>query len=240
MLIANCEVLSTVVPATVTLTGPVDVAPGTTATIWLSLQLVTVAEAPPFNCTTLLPWVAPKPPPVMVTEVPAGPVIGANSVTARLSVMLKPTALLGRPAALVATTFPEAAPSGAWAVMLLSLQEVTTAVTPLKVTLPRAEPNDEPAITTDVPRSPAFGLRLPMVGSSTVKGAPTLCNPRLLTITLPLFAEAGTTTTMLVSLHVVTLADCPLMLTVPLCSPYPGWPNRLARLGQSDALADFG
>src|SRR5258708_15411330 len=114
------------------------------------------------------PWVAPRPPPVRYTGVPAGPVAGANSVTARLSVMLKPTALLDRLAALVATTLPEPAPSGAWAVMLLSLQEVTTAATPLKVTLPCAEPNAEPATTTDVPGSPAFGLRLPMVRRRTV------------------------------------------------------------------------
>src|SRR6266481_7196883 len=36
-LIANCEALSTVVLLTVTLTRPVDVFPGTTATIWFSL-----------------------------------------------------------------------------------------------------------------------------------------------------------------------------------------------------------
>ncbi len=103
--------------------------------------------------------------------------------------------------------------------MLVSLQDVTTAATPLKATLPCAEPNDEPAITTDVPGSPAFGLRLPMVGRSTVKGAPALCNPRLLTTTFPLFAEAGTTTAILVSLQLLMLADCPLILTVPWFAP---------------------
>src|SRR6266481_1203279 len=216
---ANCEALSTVVLLTVTLTRPVEESDGTTATIWFSLQLVIAAGVPPLNRTTLLPGVAPKPPPVMVTDVPVGPVSGANSVTARLSVMLKPTPLLGRATALVATTFPESAPTGGWAVMLVSFQEVTTAATPLKVTLPCAEPNDEPAITTDVPGSPAFGLRLPIVGRSTVKGAPALCNPRLLTITLPLFAEAGTTTAILVSLQLLMLADCPLILTVPWFAP---------------------
>jgi len=35
----------------------------------------------------------------------------------------------------------------------------------------------------------------------------------LLTTTFPLFAEAGTTTAMLVSFQLLMLADCPLILT---------------------------
>ena len=67
-----------VTPETVTKTGTLlnaDRVLGTTATMLVSLQLVTVAEVE-LILTEFAPWVAPKPFPLIVTKVPAGPEVG--------------------------------------------------------------------------------------------------------------------------------------------------------------------
>jgi len=67
-----------VTPETVTKTGTLlnaDSVLGTTATMLVSLQFVTVAEVE-LILTELVPWVAPKLVPVIVTKVPAGPEVG--------------------------------------------------------------------------------------------------------------------------------------------------------------------
>ena len=62
-------------PPTVTTTLP-DVAPAGTGTMMLlALQLVGAAVVP-LNLTVLVPCVAPKLEPVIVTDVPAGPEVG--------------------------------------------------------------------------------------------------------------------------------------------------------------------
>src|SRR5437667_159268 len=73
-------------PLTVTTTFPVVAPAGTGTTMLVPLQLVGV-PAVPLNVTVLLPCVAPKFVPVMVTEVPAGPTVGLRPVM--LGVMLK-------------------------------------------------------------------------------------------------------------------------------------------------------
>src|SRR5207249_11037827 len=66
-------------PPTVTTTLPVVAPVGTGATIDVALQLVGVA-AVPLKVTVLLPWVAPKFEPAMVTEVPTPPEVGDRLV----------------------------------------------------------------------------------------------------------------------------------------------------------------
>lgn len=68
------------IPLTVTTTAPVVAPLGTDATICVSLQLVIVVAVTPLNVTVLVPWVAPKLRPVIVTDVPAEPEVGANEV----------------------------------------------------------------------------------------------------------------------------------------------------------------
>jgi hypothetical protein len=63
-------------PPTVTTTGPVVAPDGTGATIDVALQLVGVA-AVPLKVTLFVPWVVPKLAPVIVTEVPVDPLLGA-------------------------------------------------------------------------------------------------------------------------------------------------------------------
>src|SRR5216683_303594 len=62
-------------PFTVTTTLPVAAPAGTGTTIEVALQLVRVA-APPLNETVLVPWVAPKFAPAIVTTVPTSPEVG--------------------------------------------------------------------------------------------------------------------------------------------------------------------
>src|SRR5260221_7393283 len=62
-------------PPTVTTTFPVVAPVGTGTTMLVALQLVGVA-AVPLNLTVLLPCVAPKFAPVIVTEAPATPDVG--------------------------------------------------------------------------------------------------------------------------------------------------------------------
>ena len=66
-------------PPTVTTTLPVVAPAGTGATMLVALQLVGVA-AVPLNFNVLVPWVAPKFAPLIVTEVPTDPDVGFRPV----------------------------------------------------------------------------------------------------------------------------------------------------------------
>src|SRR5882724_10891819 len=66
-------------PFTVTTTGPVVAPVGTGATIDVALQLVGVAGVP-LNVTVLVPCVAPKFVPEIVTDVPITPDVGFKLV----------------------------------------------------------------------------------------------------------------------------------------------------------------
>lgn len=59
-------------PPTVTTTGPVVAPVGTGATILVALQFDVVATVP-LNVTALVPWLAPKFAPAIVTDAPSGP-----------------------------------------------------------------------------------------------------------------------------------------------------------------------
>src|SRR5271170_6772075 len=88
-----------VIPATVTVTAPVTAFAGTEAMICELVQLVVVAVAPP-NSTTLLLWVAPKPVPPMVTDVPTTPELGDTLVMATGEETVKVSELLMTPSLL--------------------------------------------------------------------------------------------------------------------------------------------
>src|SRR5258708_9628666 len=64
-------------PPTVTTTFPVVAPAGTSAAMPVALQLVGIAPVP-LNLTVLLPCVAPKFAPVIVTQAPATPDAGFN------------------------------------------------------------------------------------------------------------------------------------------------------------------
>jgi hypothetical protein len=157
---------------TVTTTFPVVAPIGTGATILVVLQPVGFAVVP-LNLTVLVPWVAPKFAPVIVTDVPTAPKAGDRLAMAGATVKLLP--LLVRPLT-VTVTFPVVAPLGTAATMLVLLQLVGVAAVPLKLTVfvPCVDPKLVPLIVTDLPTAPEVGERLVILGAATVKLTPLL------------------------------------------------------------------
>jgi len=105
--------------------------------------------------------------------------------------------------------------------MLVALQfaEVTVAVVPLNLTVlaPCVAPKFAPAIVTDAPTTPLFGVRLVMLGAATtVNVFALLAVPDTVTMTLPLVAPDGTVVVMTVDVQLAdaTVAAIPLNLTV--------------------------
>jgi hypothetical protein len=121
-------------PDTVTTTFPVVAPVGTSATMFVELQLEGVAVVP-LNVTVLDPCVEPKLVPVIVTEEPTAADVGERLVMLGAETTVKLTPLLFTPLANT-TTFPVVAPDGTVAMMLVALQLVTVAAVPLKVTVP--------------------------------------------------------------------------------------------------------
>jgi len=186
----------------------------------VALQLVGVA-AVPLNFTVLLPCVAPKFAPAIVTDEPTNPDVGLRLLMlggGRVTVKL--TLLLGTPPT-VTTTLPVVAPAGTDVTILVALQLVGVAAVPLKLTLlvPWVAPKFAPETVTEVPTNPDVGLKLLMLGGGvvvTVKVTPLLATPPTVTTTLPVVALAGTVVTMLVALQLVGVAAVPLNFTVLL------------------------
>src|SRR5260370_111522 len=121
-------------PPTVTTTLPVVAPVGTGTAMLVALQLVGVAVVP-LKVTVLVPCVAPKFAPAIITDVPTGPdvgfrlvMLGAGVVTVKFTVLLAtlPT---------VTTTPPEVAPAGTGTVMLVAPQLVGVAVVALNLTV---------------------------------------------------------------------------------------------------------
>jgi hypothetical protein len=156
-------------PPTVTTTLPVVAPEGTVTPMLVALQLVAVADVP-LNFTVLVPWVAPKFVPLIVTAAPTAPVFGVKLVMLGAgTVTVKLTALLAWPPT-VTTTLPVVAPEGTVTPMLVALQLVAVADVPLNVTVlvPCVAPKFAPLIVTAAPTAPVFGVRLVMLGAGTV------------------------------------------------------------------------
>jgi hypothetical protein len=209
-------------PPTSTTTFPVVAPGGTVAMMLVPVQLV-IEAAVPLKVTALIPWVAPKLDPAMVTDVPTGPEVGLKLATLGGGVTVKRVPLLATPPT-VTTTFPVVAPTGTCAVILTELQAVGAidpADVPLKVTMlvPWDEPKFAPEIKTKAPIAPDDELRLVTLGGggSTVKFVALLTTPLTTTPRLPVVAPVGTVTWMLVSLQVAAVpADTPLNTTLLL------------------------
>ena len=196
---------------TVTTTLPVVAPTGTVTVMEVSLQLVGVA-AVPLKVTVLVPRVAPKPVPLIVTEVPSGPEAGLKPLMP--SVTVNATPALASPST-VTTTLPVVAPAGTVTVIEVSAQLLAVAEVPLKVTfdVPCAAPKLVPVISTEVPTGPSAGLNPPIAGV-TLKATPALAVPPAVTTTLPVVAPIGTATVIEVSLQLVGVAAVPLKATV--------------------------
>ena len=111
--------------------------------------------------------VAPKFVPVIVTDVPTGPLVGARLVRLGVGVgtTVNATPLLATPPT-VTTTFPVVAPAGTGTTMLVADHVVGVLIVPLKVTVlvPLVAPKLVPVIVTDAPIGPLVGDKLVMLG----------------------------------------------------------------------------
>jgi hypothetical protein len=202
-------------PPTVTTTLPVVAPAGTGATMLVADQLVGVAVVP-LKRTVLVPCVAPKFVPVIVTDAATAPLVGERLVTVAVGTTVKLTPLLATPPT-VTTTLPVVAPAGTGATMLVADQLVGVAAVPLKVTAlaPCVAPKLVPVMVTEAVTAPLVGDRLVTVGVRTiVKLTPLLAKPPTVTTTLPVVAPAGTGATMLVADQLVGVAAVPLKVTV--------------------------
>src|SRR5262245_8267974 len=120
-------------PPTVTVTFPVVAPPGTVATMLVADHAVGVAVTP-LNLTVLVPCVAPKFVPVIVTAAPTAPLVGDSDVIVAVGTTVNATPLLATPPT-VTTTFPVVALLGTVVTMLVADHDVGVAVTPLNFTV---------------------------------------------------------------------------------------------------------
>ena len=146
-------------------------------TMVLGPQEVGVADTP-LNETVLVPCVAPKPPPLITTDCPAGPAVGLKFVI--LGNTVKGTPLLPTPPT-ITRTVPVVPAAGTGATMFVALQLIGVAVVVPNhtVLVPCDAPKFVPAIVTEVPTMPDVGLTPVMFGGGgpTVKVAPLLTGP---------------------------------------------------------------
>jgi hypothetical protein len=164
------------------------------------------------NVTVLVPCVAPKFVPAIVTVVPTAPEVGDNPEITAGTVNVIP--LLANPPT-VTTTLPVVAPIGTFAAIDVLLHVTIVAAVPLNVTvlLPCVAPKFVPAIATVVPAAPEVGERL-LIPGRTENGEPLLATPLTVTTTLPDVAPVGTFAAIAVLLHVTIVAAVPLNVTV--------------------------
>ena len=204
---------------TLTVTGPVLTLDGAAALIEVALQPVTLAGNP-LKRTTLVPWLAPKFWPEIVTAVPAAPVEGEMPVMLGPGDTVKAKLLLLIPPA-VTTRGPVVAPEGTGTTMLPSLQLKGVATVPLKVTLPLpcGMPNPDPLIVICVFTAPLAG-ETPLIagGGITVKLVEFDATP-CVTITGPVVAPEGIGTTICVLFQLAGVALVPLKLIRPATVP---------------------
>src|SRR5262249_14472597 len=118
-------------PPTVTTTLPV-VAPAGTGTPMLVADHDVGVAVVPLNVTVLVPCVAPKLVPVIVTAVATGPLVGKRLVIVGGTVTVNDRPLLASPPT-VTTTLPVVAPAGTGATILAADHDVGVAVVPLNV-----------------------------------------------------------------------------------------------------------
>jgi hypothetical protein len=151
-------------PLAVTTTLPVVAPAGTETAIDSALQPVGVA-AVPLNVTTLVPWVAPKFAPVIVTGTPTAAEDGDKPVMLGVGSTVNAAPALGK-LFTATTTLPVVAPTGTVTAIDVALQLVGVAAMPLKVTVlaPWVEPKFVPVIVTAIPTAPDEGDRLVMPG----------------------------------------------------------------------------
>jgi hypothetical protein len=151
-------------PFTVTTTLPVAAPPGTGTCIEVLLHTVGVAVVLS-KTTVLVPCVAPKLVPAIVTNAPTGPELGVRLAMLGVGSTVKLTPLLATPFT-VTTTLPVVAPVGTGTLIVALAQLVGVPTVPLNVTvlMPCEVPKLVPLIVTDAPTAADVGVTLVILG----------------------------------------------------------------------------
>lgn len=189
--------------------GPVVAPFGTVAMIWLALP-TPYAAAVPLNFT---PFVPRKFVPVIVTDVPAGPLVGEKPViVGDAAVTVNELGDVAVPPAAVTEIVPVVAPFGTAAAIWLASVTENVADVPWNFTLV-APVKFVPVIVTLVATGPLAGEKLAIVGPAkfTVKLFAEVAVPADVTIVIfPVVALAGT-----ISVAVVALATEKVVAATP-------------------------
>jgi hypothetical protein len=130
--------LVTVPPGVVSLIFPEPTALGTVAVRLVGVAAGTVAKRKVLNWTLSLVGAGSKFVPVMVMDVPMGPMVGLRLVMVGAPLFADTTKLVllvADPAGAVTLIGPVVAPVGTLVTMEVTVDEVTVAVTPLNVTV---------------------------------------------------------------------------------------------------------
>jgi hypothetical protein len=206
---------------------PVVAPEGTVALIRVAFCTEKVAETP-LKRTAVAPV---KFVPLILTEVPIGPLVGLNDVIvgAPVAVTVKFVELVAVPLGVVTRIGPVVAPVGTVTVILVPAPFTVkpgaftllneTAVAPVKLV---------PLIWTEVPTGPLVGLNDVIVGAPvvvTVKFVELVAVPSgLATAIGPVVAPAGTVAVIFCALSIVNVADVPLKVTLVTLGPLKLWP----------------
>ncbi len=211
--------LVAVLPDTLTVIGPVVAPVGTVVTILVVVFEVMEANVPlkrtSFNEEMVLKFV-----PVIVTEVPSGPIAGVKVVMVGGggAVMTKSVELVAVFVPTLTVITPVVAPAGTVVVILVEVLDDTEVTVPLNRTVLSEGVGLKfvPVITTVFPANPLVGLKLVMVGGGNVTTKLVALVAVLLptfTVITPVVAPAGTVVSILVAVLAVTVARVPLNRT---------------------------
>ena len=211
------DALLIVMPLTVRVIGPVAAPEGTEVVILVDEDAVTVAEIP-LKVTELLAGVVLKFVPEMVTVAPSAPLAGVNPVKVGVGATVKLFVLKIVMPFRVKEILPVVAPIGTEVVILVAVEAVTVAATPLKVKMLSSgiALKFEPLIMTVAPTAPLPGLKLAIEGvGETLKLDPVvIVIPFTFMEMGPEVAPDGTLVAILDVVEVVTEANVPLNDTV--------------------------
>jgi hypothetical protein len=196
------DVLVTVIPFNVKEILPVVAPEGTVVIILVDVEPVTI-DGVLLNCTTLFAGVALKFVPLIVTVALNAPLVGVKAVIVGVGNTVKfVVPVIVTPLTKIEIG-PVIAPAGIVAVMLVDVDAITLAITPLKETVlfEGVVLKLVPEMVTVAPSAPLEGLKLVIVGAgNTVKFVVLVTvTPLLVNVILPVVAPAGTVVVMLVA-----------------------------------------
>jgi hypothetical protein len=205
--------LVTVTPLVVTEIFPDDAPEGTLVVMVSEVDAVTIATTP-LKSTTFSLAVVLKFVPVMTTSAPTAPLAGLNPVIVGFPKTVKSFELVMVTPLVVTVIGPVVAPLGTVTVMLVVVDEITVALTPLNLTtlLTAVVLKFVPVIITVAPGAPLDGVKPVKVGiGNTVKlVAVVIATPFTIIDIGPVIAPAGTIALILVEVDEVMSATIPL------------------------------